>query len=476
MTATHTARRLALVAVAAMVAALLPFAGASAQTPGDGAPPPPNIALALQGQTTIDSSLRWSQVAYADETVAAGQGPTEALLGRDDLFADSLASGVLQGAIANGRPLLLTPSDSLDGEVLAELQRLDVDLVHVLGLEDAIEETVVTELEAAGFATNRFGGETRTETAIDIAEAVGGDTAIIARSFEDDEPTQAWADSLATGGWAAEDGFPVLLTQTETLTPSTAAHIEEAGYSRVIIVGGERAVSLVTEAQLQALVATVDRVEGDTRVTTAIAVAEARGYAGPDDASGVILVDGQGTDAWADGFAAANVSGIGWPIVLANSTSQDLPQATRVWLGGTAGDPTVPGGPGDPTTPADPAFSQTVLADQGNVVLICGTTAPDSQCAEAATILDATVVTFTGEDVESSASPSAQVVTVDGEPVEPSSSQSVEVTDGSVTFTAIADEEEDYVAPVVETEDGAAPTFDENGAPVEAFGVSPTRP
>ncbi len=366
MTVTQTGRRMALVGLLALIGAILPLSGVSAQ---DG-----DLTLDLEGETNVDYAIAWSQQAYppaalddADET----NDPERAFIGRDDLFADNLSSGALQ----NTGPLLLTATGALSANTEIELERLGVEDVTILGNADAVDPAVEAELTELGYNVDRLGGLTRIETAIAIAAEDEADTtAILARAYESTEDgTQAFADSLAAGAWAAEDGYDVLLTQTEVLTGNTADYLEAAGYEQVIIVGGTMAVSQEVEDAVEAIGPDVVRVAGATRFETAIEIANARGFETSADANVTLLVDGQADDSWADGFPAANLASLGdYPVVLANSADTNLPEATTEFLvdDGVDND----GGEGPDTL--------------DDVDLICGSSVPDDdgndQCQQAA--------------------------------------------------------------------------------------------
>ncbi|MGI9019023.1 MAG: cell wall-binding repeat-containing protein, partial [Euzebya sp.] len=169
----------------------------------------------------------------------------------------------------------------------------------------------------------RRAGASRFETATAIAraDAAAADTVILARAFPSEgatDPTQGFADALAAGGMAAEFGWPVLLTQTEVLTPTTRAYLQEAGIGQVEIMGGTAAISAGVEAEINGLGIATERVSGASRAETAIAVAAKRGAPSAAEAAHVVLVQGQTEDAWAGGFAAAARSALlDAPIVLA---------------------------------------------------------------------------------------------------------------------------------------------------------------
>ncbi|MGI9015992.1 MAG: cell wall-binding repeat-containing protein [Euzebya sp.] len=350
-----------------MALALFPLATpASAQVQGDGVPD----ALNLSGADNVEYSIRWSQVTYTPLGDAGPENPpTEALLGRDDLFADNLAAGSLMGqAVAAGRPLYLTPSDSLDADVLAEMQRVLADgaTVNVLGGEDAISTGVETALTDAGFTVNRLSGETRVETAVDIAESRDSDTVLVVRAFpsaDSTDDTQAFADSLGAGALAATNGWEILFTQSDVLTGSTETALTNGNYSNAYVVGGTAAISDDVMNDVAAIVSTT-RVSGQTRFETAV---ELNGLREGDLGDFAIMVDGQTSEAWADGFPAANLSGLGnYPVVLSNQGT--VPTETRDYLVENFS-----------TVTTQSSFA----AHFTDIVLVCGNTVTEATCQAA---------------------------------------------------------------------------------------------
>lgn len=340
MTITNTGRRVVLIGLVAIIAAMLPISAAQ--------------AAHLTGVTqltaddedgegdNVDSAIAWSDPAgFPDGGLDDGaRDPDYVLIGRDNIFPDNLASGALQGA--NG-PLLLTDTDDLDDRVIQEISRLDVDRAIILGEFEAISEDVEDQLEELDLEVSRLGGITRIETAIEITQAnasgnvdVDSDgneqddaettTAILARAYDSDggSSSQAFADSLAAGGWAAEEGYGVLLTESDTLTENTREYLESGEIDNVIIVGGEDAISEDVEDEVSDLDVDVRRVGGENRAETAADIAEERDVEGCD----TILVEGYMENSWASGFPAAATSALeGYPILLSNG--EGLPPETE---------------------------------------------------------------------------------------------------------------------------------------------------
>ncbi len=303
--------------------------------------PAPDPGALPSADDAVGTALAWSSL--FDDGAA-----TTVLLGRDDVFADSLASGMAQGF--EDAPLLLTASEALDDRVAAELTRLGAQRVVVLGGTDAISAAVVTQLEAQGLTVERVAGPTRIETAIALAQLLRPDatSAFLVRAdgTPDGDPTQAFADSLSVGGLAASTLDPVLLSQTDRLSDSTSAYLQGSSIDEVTVVGGTEALSEQVATDLEALGIAVTRVGGATRFDTSQELASAF-LQGPPDV--VLLVDGQAPDAWVSGFTAASAAESAF---IALSNGPDIPTTTAdlllVQLPAPAGTPVLCGPLTDP--------------------------------------------------------------------------------------------------------------------------------
>lgn len=258
----------------------------------------PRVARLL-GEDVIAIGIAWSQATFGDGD------PDRALLARADNHADALASGVLQGHL--DAPLLFTSSAALDPRVRAELGRLGVSRVTVLGGDRAVSDSVVGELRADGYEVDRIAGPTRYHTAAAIVEGIEHltGTVLVRGSDDPEEPTRAWADSLAAGAFTAADPFGiggVLLTAPDELPAPSAER-----WSGRYVIGGQEAVSDAVAAQGSAEEQV--RLAGPERAATAAAVAAYNrdpAYI-PDelDDGRILLVDGTSPVGWASGFAAA---------------------------------------------------------------------------------------------------------------------------------------------------------------------------
>ena len=180
-------------------------------------------------------------------------------------FADALAGVPL--AHAWDAPILLTPNDRVLEDTLEELERLGASEVHILGGKTAVSDEAAEVIEKAGYNVNRIFGDTRYETAAEIAaELTGGqaEKAVIASG-------QSFADALSIASIAAQEGIPVLLSLSDRLPEATNAELEKLGVTETIIVGGENVISEDVASELPG----AERIRGKDRYETNIALLEA---------------------------------------------------------------------------------------------------------------------------------------------------------------------------------------------------------
>ncbi len=195
-------------------------------------------------------------------------------------FPDGLAAAGLAGA-ANA-PVLLTDPNSLPGATQNAMGALfgasATKTVHIVGGEAAVSAAVVTQVEALGYTVNRVAGANRYETAAAIATfqatlapvgitTVAGvplRTAIVATG-------ENFPDALSGGAPAFRGKHPILLTRTASLPTETSGALTSLSVQRVILLGGEAAVSADVATAIGALGSgiRVDRVAGANRGETA---------------------------------------------------------------------------------------------------------------------------------------------------------------------------------------------------------------
>lgn len=309
-------RSLLLVALVAMLVPLLPITAASAADAE---------LQRLKGTDRIGTA-----VAVSEATFPAA---TNAIIARQDEFPDALASAYLANFIEG--PILLTNKDELSGPTAAELQRLGVTDVFIVGGTAAVSQAVQDELDD-NYEVVRLSGQGRLDTMKEIAirppaENVGtlgtsGRTALIARADE-------FADALAGGAIGYDGSFPTLLTDSNTLSSQTDETLDTLGIEYAIVLGGEGAVSAAVVAAIEAKGIQTQRLGGTTRTETAVEIAEfARDQLG-FDVQDVVLARG---DKFPDALSGGPYAGFHEAPILLAPVPGTLGDTTRDYLAANA--------------------------------------------------------------------------------------------------------------------------------------------
>lgn len=207
-----------------------------------------------------------TSVAVSRATFTAGTEHVYVVSGED--YPDALAAGPLAGSVQ--APILLTKKKSLPKVVAAELARLQPQAVTVVGGTSVVEDSTLQAVAAAaGAEVTRIGKSNRYETAAAVAGELGSfDTVYLASG-------DTFADALAAGPAAGIQNAPLLLSQPDNLPQATRQALSEHQPSRVVLVGGTKALSgKVAGAVTQTLPgAQVVRHAGTDRYDTARRVA-----------------------------------------------------------------------------------------------------------------------------------------------------------------------------------------------------------
>lgn len=261
------------------------------------------------GDDVVAVAIELSQLRFDDHDAAAG-GRTApfVVLSRDDDFADSLAGTVL----TREAPLLFSGSAATPPATLAEIDRLlgGSGTVFLLGGEAALGPQVAAVLQDAGYTPERLAGASRFETAVQIAAAArfmlgNTDEVLLARAFgPEDNPTAAWADSIAAGGYSADSGSPILLSPSGGLHPAVEEYLLVTGTDSTVLLGGTAALS----AEIEPLVRGPRRVAGANRAATAAAIATELWGQDARGARNYVMMNAFDDAGWPFGLAAAGLA------------------------------------------------------------------------------------------------------------------------------------------------------------------------
>jgi len=177
-----------------------------------------------------------------------------------------------------------------------------------VGIANGIERYLASDPYRA--RERRIEGPNRYATAVAAADAGwpdGAETVLLSSG-------EQWPDSLAAGPLSLAWDAPILLTPTARLAPETAQALARLKPSRIVVLGGEPAVSAATAeaARIAAGLAAADmeRIAGQNRYETAALVA---GEVGVTSGT-VVVVSGQ---AYPDAVSGASLAAMtGSPILL----------------------------------------------------------------------------------------------------------------------------------------------------------------
>ena len=306
-------------------------------TDGDGKPDSREFAGAHRYNTAVALAERFAADEGSISTVIIASGETQ---------VDAVTSAGLAGNLT--APVLLTRSHQLPHNVGRFIDEHNITDVVVVGGTAAVPDAIVTAIEglASRPTVERVSGADRYATAAAIGSRLGGPhptwcgstqtAAIVVNGGE-----AGRADAIVAGPLAFRLGLPVLLTAADELPEATRMFLAGNKVERVVVVGGESAVSAgVVDTLIEDVgVVNVQRIAGDSAAATSVAVAaEMLGHCADVLGTNPDLVALVNRDATADGIAAAPVLGRGLgdggsvPILL---VGDDLPAAVSDYLAST---------------------------------------------------------------------------------------------------------------------------------------------
>jgi putative cell wall-binding protein len=226
---------------------------------------PPPASIPIEGLSRFHTAVAASQEAYPD-------GSQYVIIATGRNWPDALGGAALAGVL--DAPILLSEPTSLPTVTADEISRLGATHAIILGGTGAVSSGVQTTLATTmGLSVERIDGLTRYQTADKIALRVielqpgYGGTAFVATGAD-------FPDALAAAPLAAANGWPLYLAHPTTgLSDATKAAMTRV--TRVRVLGGTGAVSPATYSYLSTRfgAGNVARLAGDTRYSTAVAIA-----------------------------------------------------------------------------------------------------------------------------------------------------------------------------------------------------------
>jgi len=231
-------------------------------TPTITPPPPPEVDRTF-GEDRYATAIAISQSTFAPSSV------TTAVVATGKNFPDALSAAGLAGVY--GSPILLV-RDSVTASLTAELDRLGVTDVVLIGSDKAVSTDIENALKVK-YGVSRVFGSDRYATSAAVAEKISTLTGGVSHAFF--ARGDSFADALAMSPFAYGRTEPVLLVRTDSVPLSTSNAIAALGITDGLIAGSEAAVSATTMSTLDGLMSgTLVRQGGANRYETARMIAD----------------------------------------------------------------------------------------------------------------------------------------------------------------------------------------------------------
>lgn len=286
-----------------------------------------------------------TSVEVAKEAFPKYKGESGLIIASGDVYADALVANGLVGL--KDAPLVLNGVNKLDPTVKEYIKGLTAlknkgNKVTIVGGNGSISGSVQKELEEMGLTTERIAGTNRYETSVKVLQYFNKFGSTSKQNINEVFLTSGenFADALVASVPSALYARPILLTAKDNLPKvvKDAFENKDYGIEKVTVVGGTGSVS--DKVYGSVTISNIERLKGDNRQLTAMAVAEEYFM----NAGEAIITNGQ---VYADALSAGQLA---WkknaPILLSNDANtisealakylQDAKMTEITLVGGTS--------------------------------------------------------------------------------------------------------------------------------------------
>ena len=215
------------------------------------------------------NTLRFCGISRYETAVSVSKGNWStsdyAVLARGDQFPDALCAGPL--AKAYNAPILLTETNQLTSCVAAELKRLNVKTVFIVGGTGAVSQAVENSVKALNnISVKRLAGNSRFGTSKAIANEVKSklgtiNKVVVAYGFN-------YPDALSVSAIAGSMGMPIVLSETNQLPDETLSFVNDNKSCQYYVVGGTGVIG----DRVKGLLPSAKRLAGTDRYATSVAI------------------------------------------------------------------------------------------------------------------------------------------------------------------------------------------------------------
>lgn len=192
----------------------------------------------VKAASSIETKRLWGIDRYetCSEVVKEGWTTSDyAVIVNVENFPDALSASTL--AKKYNAPILLTQSNTLDANSLAQLKRLNVKNVFIVGGEFVVNKSVEKYLKSLGIQTTRYSGQDRNETSVKVAEQIGTDNGIIVTTDSD------FTDALSAAPIAGKLSIPIILVPKDKMPDSVKNFISGKTIPKTYVLDGTEIIS-----------------------------------------------------------------------------------------------------------------------------------------------------------------------------------------------------------------------------------------
>ncbi|MCR1391115.1 cell wall-binding repeat-containing protein [Clostridioides difficile] len=223
------------------------------------------LTVTLYGNTsnastkdTLTGSGRWETAIKISQ--AGWKKSENAVLVNDNSIVDALSATPF--AKAKDAPILLTQSNKLDSRTKAELKRLGVKNVYLIGGSIALSSEIENQLNAENINFERISGNSRYDTSLKLAENLDREKSISKIVVVNGE--KGLADAVSVGAIAAQENMPIILSDSENGTEVADNFIDSKDIAKSYVIGGTYSISNSVERSLP----NATRIAGSSRSET----------------------------------------------------------------------------------------------------------------------------------------------------------------------------------------------------------------
>ncbi|WP_377887680.1 cell wall-binding repeat-containing protein [Alkalihalobacillus sp. R86527] len=218
----------------------------------------------LYGENSVETAIAVSQKGWPEliekEVVLDGDKIKGkfAIMASGLTFPDSLAASPLSTYL--DAPILLQQRNTLSDANTAELERLGVTHVVIVGGNGAVSNRIEEQLVEKEINTIRLSGKDRYETSVAINDAIPFATnkAMIASG-------ENFPDALSIAPYAGKMHTPVLFVQKNKVPTGVASYLRDNNIAESYIIGGE---GVIKDSTVQSLGIPSSRISGKDRYET----------------------------------------------------------------------------------------------------------------------------------------------------------------------------------------------------------------